>query len=46
LGKHRVWAVDNVGKVVYGSWQPAGRTSYAYPAWGRRFVQAHYQISA
>jgi hypothetical protein len=46
FGKHRVIAVENTGRVVYGSWQPAGRKSYAFPAAGRRFVSARYQVSA
>jgi hypothetical protein len=46
LGKHRVWAYDNIGRVSYGPWVAAGRKSSAYPAWGYRFTYAKYQVSA
>jgi hypothetical protein len=46
LGSHRVWAVDNIGRVRYGPWVSAGRYSYAFPAYGYRFVSAKYQVSS
>jgi hypothetical protein len=46
LGRHRVLAVDNVGRVRYGPWVRPGLKSIVFPAYGYRFVSARYQVSA
>jgi hypothetical protein len=45
LGRHRIIAVDNAGRVYYGSWKSPGSYSMVFALGGRWFVSSQYQVS-